>query len=69
MNMKLTLVPLRSEERLGPLLGGRSQRRLPGPAIGRGWKVAAGGGEGPRLPAEGGRPGPQGARGEDATAH
>lgn len=62
--LKRVLCVPRSEERLGHLLGGRSQRRLRGPAIGRGPRVAAGRRERPHLPAESRRREPAHQKGE-----
>ncbi len=46
------LLSLRSAERLGCLLGGRSQRWIPGLAIERGSRMAVGRRERPHLPTE-----------------
>lgn len=50
--MSSSFFSLRSEERVGRVLAGRSQRRVPGPAAGRGPGMAAGRRERPHLPAE-----------------
>lgn len=49
------LLCLRPEERLRCVLGGRSQRWIPGLVTGRGSGMATGGRERPHLPAEAGQ--------------